>query len=207
MMELGAVSYPDLRCALLPPPREFKNGLFTNRQSSNICLWSCGLWSWAYNCPQEKQNVAGFVERSSWKRCSRFLFSIVLAGHPHLQWWCYCFSLSLRGPGREGPEQLLCGTWKILTQTSDGSWLYQVAWTQSWMKCSIQVHFLMRCVLTVCAKLNWFKSAECLPLCLVCFPVETHSPELLQYVSFISANKGDVKARFEEEMKAKTQLK
>lgn len=42
MLELGAVSSPGLRWALSPPPREFKNGLSANGQSSKVCLWSCG---------------------------------------------------------------------------------------------------------------------------------------------------------------------
>lgn len=41
MLELGEVSSPGLRCVLFPPPREFKNGLSANGQSSIlfVTLW------------------------------------------------------------------------------------------------------------------------------------------------------------------------
>lgn len=44
VLELGVVSSPGLRCTLFPPPREFKNGLSTNEQSSSlfVILWCPG---------------------------------------------------------------------------------------------------------------------------------------------------------------------
>lgn len=115
VLELGVVSSPGLRCAVFPPPREFKNGLPANGKNSKVCLWSCGFQGAMLSLAViERSETCSWVCRKELLKEMLLLSFLSCSGwNRHLQWWCYCCNLNLTGPSREGPEQLLCGTWKF----------------------------------------------------------------------------------------------